>query len=265
MNGSVCPLCGTTDAARVYPGFARCAKCGLVRTEPPPAPSPSDEAGLYGGDYFTQRNAYLARRDEFTRLFAALLDQVAVFKPAGRLLDVGCGPGLLLEEARRRGYTVAGCDVSAWAVDYARQQGLDARVGLLEDLAYPTASFDVALANHTLEHVPDPLPFLREMGRLLKSDGLLVIGVPNFGSLMSSLMRARWHALLPDQHYWHFTPATLDRMLRAAGFAPRRILTQTGSHKHASRARALALNAIVAVARPLNRSEGLLALCGKAD
>lgn len=265
MSESVCPLCGTTGIAVVYPGFVRCAECGLVRTEPPPVASPTDKAGLYGGDYFTERNAYLARRDEFTGLFAAVLDQVVALKPAGRLLDVGCGPGLLLEEARRRGYDVAGCDVSAWAVDYARQQGLDARVGLLEDLAYPAASFDVALANHTLEHVPDPLSFLREMGRLLKPDGLLVIGVPNFGSLMSSLMRARWHALLPDQHYWHFTPATLSRMLQAAGFVPRRVITQTGSHKHASRARALALNAIVAVARPLNRSEGLLALCGKAD
>ena len=265
MSASVCPLCGTADSAVVYPGFARCAKCGLVRTEPSPEASPTDEAGLYGADYFTERNAYLARRDEFTGLFATLLDQVAVLKPAGRLLDVGCGPGLLLEEARRRGYEVAGCDVSAWAVDYARQRGLDARAGLLEDLAYPTASVDIALANHTLEHVPDPLPFLREMDRILKPDGLLVIGVPNFGSLMSAVMRERWHALLPDQHYWHFTPATLTRMLEEAGFSPRRVMTQTGSHKHASRARALALNAIVAVAKRLDRSEGLLALCGKAD
>jgi len=265
VSASVCPLCGIAAGAPVYPGFVRCANCGLVRTDPPPRETPSGEDGLYGGEYFTARNAYLARRDEFTGMFAALLDQVAVLKPSGRLLDVGCGPGLLLEEARRRGYGVAGCDVSAWAVDYARQQGLDARAGLLEALAYPPASVDIALANHTLEHVPDPLPFLREMGRILKPDGLLVIGVPNFGSLMSSVMRERWHALLPDQHYWHFTPATLARMLREAGFVPRRVITQTGSHKHASRARALALNAIVAVAKRLNRSEGLLALCVKAD
>lgn len=264
MNANVCPLCGSADCAQIYPSFARCAQCGLVRTDPPPAPSPSDD-GIYGSDYFTERNAYLSRRDEFNQYFVALMDQVAAEKPGGRLLDVGCGPGLLLEEARRRGYTVAGCDVSAWAVEYARQRGLDARAGLLEALAYPTASIDVALANHTLEHVPDPLPFLREMGRILKPDGLLVIGVPNFGSLMSAVMRERWHALLPDQHYWHFTPATLARMLRAAGFAPRRIHTQTGSHKHASRARALALNAVVVIANIVNRGENLLALCGKAD
>jgi len=264
VSGSACPLCGSAEYGRVYPGFARCAQCGLVRTDPPPAPAPTDDDGLYGRGYFTERNDYLARRAEFTSFFATLLDQVAVLKPAGRLLDVGCGPGLLLEEALRRGYEVGGCDVSAWAVDYARQRGLDARAGLLESLAYPAASVDIALANHTLEHVPDPLPFLREMGRILKPDGLLVIGVPNFGSLMSSLMRERWHALLPDQHYWHFTPATLARMLRAAGFAPRQILTQTANHRHASRARALALNAIVAAAKRINQNEGLLALCVKA-
>ena len=261
MNANACPLCGAAECEPVYAGLARCVRCGLVRSEPPPAATSAGGDGLYGGDYFTERNAYLARREEFTAYFAMILDQVAALKPAGRLLDVGCGPGLLLQEARRRGYAVAGCDVSAWAIDYAREQGLDARAGLLEALAYPAAGFDIAIANHTLEHIPEPLPFLREMGRILKPDGLLVIGVPNFASLMSGLLRERWHGLLPDQHYWHFTPATLTRMLGEAGFAPRRIDTRAGPHRHASRIKALALNAVVAAANRINRGESLLALC----
>lgn len=250
-----CPLCGS-DRARPLPGpLVRCEGCGLVRTEPAPVASVS-----YDQDYFTERNAYEARAEEFSAYFRALMDDIARVRATGRLLDIGCGPGLLLEEARNRGYAAAGCDVSAWAVEAARRRGFDARTGVLQALQYPEGAFDIVVANHTLEHIPEPLPFLREARRLLAPGGLLAIGVPNHASLMSTVMGARWHSLLPDQHYWHFTPATLTRMLREAGFAPNVMNTGGGRHVHPNAAKALALNLVVAIANRVGRGEALIAL-----
>lgn len=79
----------------------------------------------------------------------------AEYKPRGRLIDIGCGPGLLLDLAgRQRSYAVQGCDISPWATQYPREQGLDVRTGDLHAVNYPSGQFDVAVVNHTLEHAP---------------------------------------------------------------------------------------------------------------
>jgi SAM-dependent methyltransferase len=174
----------------------------------------------YDEQYFTERNAYVTREAEFRQVFETLTDQFQPWaKPGGKLLDVGCGAGYLLQTASGRGFDVSGCDVSAWAGKHGSELGFKVRVGLLEDLAYPAATFDVVVCNHTLEHVSSPVSFLQEIKRILVPDGILVIGVPNFDSLMSKIMRDRWGSLLPEQHLWHFTPKTLRQMIEHSGFS----------------------------------------------
>jgi hypothetical protein len=85
-------------------------------------------------------------------------------------------------------------------------------------------SFDVVTLHHVLEHIHEPLPFLRDevaprVGRLL------VVEVPNFSSLASRVHGPRWRDLRPDQHVFHYTPALLSRLLSLAGFRPVRVTT----------------------------------------
>ena len=79
-------------------------------------------------------------------------------------------------------------------------------------------SFDVVVLNHVLEHVENLQSLFAEVRRLLKKDGLLVIGVPNIGSLMASIKGDRWASLRPEEHIWHFTPTTLRLLVNEAGF-----------------------------------------------
>lgn len=224
-----CPICNSGEAQRLFAPLLRCCTCGLVCTDPTYV-APADT--LYGETYYTERNAYLGDNDIFLRMFGRMMDGAQRYKPTGRLLDIGCGVGQLLQVAQGRGYQVSGCDISAWATDYARSAGYDVRTGALDELHYAAQSFDVAVASHTLEHVPEPLPFLQEIRRILHGDGLLVIAVPNFASVMAQTLRTHWAGLLPDQHLWHFTPKTLRTMLDRAGFRTLRVTSDPYLHRH---------------------------------
>jgi len=169
--------------------------------------------------YFAERNAYINRWDEFSRLFQKIFDKIIKFKPQGRLLDVGCSVGIFLDVARKNGFDVKGVEVSTWASEFAREKGFDVVTGGLLDAAYPKKSFDVVVLNHVLEHLPKPVEILLEAKRILKDDGHLVIGVPNFGSYMAAIKKGKWASLQPDQHIWQFTHETLLRVLLKSGFS----------------------------------------------
>jgi len=69
----------------------------------------------------------------------------------------------------------------------------------------------------TLEHVPDPLAFLVEIRRRLAPDGAFALSVPYISSLPARLLGRHWWTLKPEQHIWHFTPATLQAVAARAG------------------------------------------------
>lgn len=261
MSGFRCPLCDGTAARPLYAPLIQCRRCGLVCTDPDLAPSPAAE--FYDQGYFTERNAYLDETDAFNAAFVQLLDLAQARKPGGRLVDIGCGPGLLLSLARQRGYAVRGCDISPWAAQYARDRGLDVWTGDLQSARYPSDCFDVAIVNHTLEHVPEPRQFLEEVRRILAPGGVAIVGVPNFGSLMSSLMRARWAGLLPDQHLWHFTPKTLGLLLQRAGYEVAQISVEPYIHRHPNPVKAGVLLILGWTATLLRRGDSMIAVAIK--
>jgi SAM-dependent methyltransferase len=144
--------------------------------------------------------------------------EILPYRGEGRILDVGCGPGKLLRVLRERGWDAYGVDFSAVAVAEARQQGLKVELGDLFRAQYENRFFDVVLFNHSLEHMFRPLEMLREAYRILKSDGELVIYIPNASSFEARLFGRWWvHWDLP-RHLYHFGPDTLARLLRQAGF-----------------------------------------------
>jgi len=81
-----------------------------------------------------------------------------------------------------------------------------------EHFPIKSGSCDLVLCTETLEHIRDPLPFIREMGRCLKPQGVLVLTVP---------FAARWHFIPFD--YWRYTPSSLGYLLKEAGYKDTRI------------------------------------------
>jgi SAM-dependent methyltransferase len=135
-----------------------------------------------------------------------------------RVLEVGSGFGDLLVYLRSRGCEVLGTDLSADAAAKGREYGVDIRVGNLADLGLPSASFDVAILCHSLEHVPNPNVELRELARVLRAGGKLHIAVPNGNAVRLELDGIHWAHLSHPLHFWYFDARTLVRLLETHGF-----------------------------------------------
>ena len=153
-----------------------------------------------------------------------------------RILDAGCGGGLLAEPFCRLGATVLGVDPVAAAITAARAHAaaagleIEYRTGTIESVAGETA-FDLVVASEVLEHVADVPAFLAAAAGLLAADGMLAITTLNrtLQSLALAVVAAerilRW--LPPNTHDWRkfLTPAELERMLHTAGLT---VVDRTG-------------------------------------
>jgi SAM-dependent methyltransferase len=228
-----CALCGSRERAAIGAfqdrlavdaapfDLVRCSPCGHVYVDPRPA----DMGPFYPSGYWSApgkpRGIAVLEQAYREGLIRRELRRVQRLARAGsKLLDVGCGTGDFLDIARRAGFQVTGVEFAGPAAEYARdQRGLEVRLGTLGEADLPSGSFDVVTLWHVLEHVPDPVTTLREAHRLLTPGGLLVVQVPNFGSLQAQTFKNRWYGLDVPRHLHHFTPGSLGEALRRGGFA----------------------------------------------
>jgi len=101
-------------------------------------------------------------------------------KPADVILDIGCGNGSTLLHLRRLGYrNLHGLEISKFAIQRLRGEGLEMHHSVLPSIALPEATFDVAITSQVLEHVMRRHRFLREMRRVLKPGGRAFVFVPD--------------------------------------------------------------------------------------
>ena len=163
--------------------------------------------------------AYL-RPPHAYEVFLEIMSAEGLDLPAKQLLDVACGPGLLLDAAHARGLQGTGIDLSSVALKKARERGADAGVaqGSAEHLPYRDACFDVVTCLGSLERFLAPDQALAEMRRVLRRDGFLVLMVRNSRTLQWSLLRSL--GLRNEAgHQGAENHETWQELLRDSGFA----------------------------------------------
>lgn len=135
-----------------------------------------------------------------------------------RVLDVGCGNGDFLERMRFLDWDAVGLETDPVSRQLARNKGIEVLdTGLLE-LERQATPFDVITMSHVVEHLPDPLAYLKKCRELLGEQGQLVILTPNVLSLSHKKYREFWVDLDPPRHLYHFSPSNLSAMVQTAGF-----------------------------------------------
>lgn len=207
-----CPLCGQLVSQITAEAFA----ASMQEFDTPRGTLPTQR---------TQR-----RHDvRAAKLFKTLSTFLRADQGGTKLLDIGCSSGALLGSARRHGFKAEGVEPAVQAAEYARSEGLTVFQGYLQDACYPTENFDAVTLMEVIEHLPDPHALLKEVWRILKPNGMLVVGTGNGASWTVRLVGARWGYLHVAEHGGHisfFNPGSLGLLAQQRGFLVERIETR---------------------------------------
>lgn len=221
-----CPLCGDDGGVVRYAWpnshfkVKSCPNCSLLRL----SPRLTEEAAtsLYKNDHYFDSTSehgyhgYELQAQSLRMTFAALFKKLAEQSlTGGRLLEVGCGYGYLLEEAAPFFTERWGCDFSKNAVQKARQVADKVIHGGLEQIP-ENESFDFIVSTHVLEHVYDPVGFLKDLTQHLKPNGRLLTAVPHAGNAWLKFLGRRWPSFKVPEHIWHFDTKSLFQIHQRA-------------------------------------------------
>ena len=202
----------------------QCQRCGQGITSPWPTEEQLDAA--YSEDYYSSDTAKFNRLIETWTRFAARRRARSLLKKHGgsgtcRVLDYGCGRGVLLSGFREQGSLVYGAERAGSGFESLE----DVHIATLEELVARQEQFDIVVIWHVLEHLALPKEDLLNISKLLAPGGSLFLEVPNFGSWQARLFGRHWFHLDFPRHLYHFTAQSLQRMLQEAGFTQVSIAT----------------------------------------
>ena len=245
-QGLTCPLCGSLDAhsildkkidgagATVRFQLWRCAACGLVRTEP--QLTPKELEPYYAEEYWGEGGIEATDENWIMRDQRHRTGFLQRFRSEGSVLDVGCGLGFFLLALDPRRWDRYG--IEPMPVPYreaARALGSE-RVhnGDLMAARLPSAKFDAITFWDSLEHLPNPRAVLQEAARLLRPGGIVVVGLPNFGSYQARHFGEDSFGLSLPHHLCHYTRETLTRLLETCGFRVRVMEDRSGPENYHS-------------------------------
>lgn len=233
-----CTLCGRDkpEILSIQRGWpvARCGHCGFIYLSSRPVESALEE--MYSREYYESADvgyggyvgSFRKYNSIFTKLFNRRAHDIEPYRGQGRLLEVGCAHGFLLDHLKKRQWKVKGLEVSPLAAKYAIDElGLDVYCGKLEDADYEDDSFDIVLLLDVLEHLHRPFETLKEIGRVLAPEGVLVVQCPweltHWEERSEAfLKKMKPCTITPDAvpaHLYFFDPDTLEAFMKKGGFS----------------------------------------------
>jgi len=223
---AACILCGILPDRQVYQNgswqYYQCGKCGLVSLHPLPS---EDEVLKAYDNYLPVKSNEI---DCWQNMIAPVVDASANLvlensKTDGiRLLDIGCGYGFFLKKMVQYGWQVEGIEVSRPGRDYARRElGLCIHAKSLEAMAFPSEQFDVVTLFYVIEHVHNPALVLKEVYRILKPNGMLLLRWPHSTPVVKVLgpLAPKIDIYHTPFHLYDFNPTAMTKLVARVGFS----------------------------------------------
>ena len=217
-----CIFCGVDDSFPLihengYTG-RKCRRCGLIYISP--RPSREDIRNLYAGDgAITSSQSQLAAEGD-KRLHARLTVKILRgYASGGKLLEIGPGTGLLMNQARAEGFKPYGVEPNLIQAEYIRNRlGLPCESRELSD-AYPGELFDVVYHCDVISHMYDPCTEFRTMRERLPPHGVLIFETGNMGDVRPDRLAMVPQFQYPD-HLFFFSSGNIESLLQLSGFHP---------------------------------------------
>ena len=219
VEADPCFVCQSVDLINLFQiderQYVKCCQCGLVFLK---GISKVKAKAVYKTDAYQmfESRHRLGFREA---IYQKSLKEIERVKKSGRLLDVGCGDGLFLSLANKRGWETYGVEISPMASEHAKNVfHLNITHGELHEARFPDTFFDVVTLFNVLDHFPCPLDELLEIRRILKDGGLLVLRVPNtrFHVNLIRILKSLEHHLV--FHLYCFSPKTIRYLLEKMGY-----------------------------------------------
>lgn len=241
-----CPLGCTLDDEIVLTGrdrlnglpgeftVIRCKTCGLMRTNPRPTP---ETIGLYYPDTYGPYQFTKVTEDRklnkprpvwkrlVTQIFEFNTERIPAINP-GKMLEIGCASGSFMHCMAKTGWDVEGIEFSPQAAEAARSLGHPVYTGSVETAPEPKQPYDLVVGWMVLEHLHDPILSLKKLHRWTKPGGWLVVSVPDAGALEFRIFKHNWYGLHLPNHLYHYTPITLDKVLKCSRWSMQKVYHQ---------------------------------------
>lgn len=214
INLGNCLLCGQKTVLFSFENdnLLKCMGCGVV----------FDESSVLGKSYYENERVphvdgkKIKSRKRNAKQRIKLIRKM--LKKESSLIDIGCGEGLFLQEAKNYVNNVYGIEPTKSYAAYTKENmNLDIHQGTLESFECPDNSFDMVTMFHVLEHLSSPSQALGKIYSWLKKNGYIVIEVPNIESPTAQYKGLNWDLIYPE-HRFYFSPSSLQYLLRKNNF-----------------------------------------------
>jgi 2-polyprenyl-3-methyl-5-hydroxy-6-metoxy-1,4-benzoquinol methylase len=201
-------------------GLVKCKACKFVFMERIPTESELQ-------DYYT-RYSYTAEQKlppSTITSYGLLLDEFEAHRKTNKLLDVGCGRGFFLDEAKKRGWEVYGSEYADEAIELCKSKGLKMHQGKLKKDAFNQSDFDVITSFEVIEHINNPNEEVSIIQSLLRAGGLFYCTTPNFDSAMRLYLKSDYNVICYPEHLSYYTKSTLTKVCEQNGLKQSKFLS----------------------------------------
>lgn len=217
--GRRCALCRSTDTTVLFVkqgvDYSECRGCEFRFSSPDVNPNLANALDAYEAAYLQYLAPEPVDQANFDSLCAWMEQQGSLHD--ARVLDVGAGSGKLVRHLRACGVCAEGLEPSRALFEHFLSGDRAFTCDMLGSFRRSTSTrFDVITALDVIEHVADPVEFLREVAELLKPGGALFVSTPDVGSLTAKAFGRRWHFYYP-YHLSYFSPKTLTAEAKRHG------------------------------------------------
>ena len=162
---------------------------------------------------------------ETVKSYNRLLDEFEKYRDTGNILDMGCGQGDFLVEAKKRNWNVYGTEYSEAAVKLCEARGITMCHGDLNKDIFPGIDFDVITSFEVIEHINTPQEMLKVVDNKLKKEGLFYCTTPNFNALLRYFEKEDFKMIVYPEHISFYTKKSLQFLGNKYGFKTLKTLT----------------------------------------